>query len=177
MPEEVRSRFLDALGLVGNPASTHGDGQSSLEILEGARERIAATLGAERVEVSLTSGGTESINLAVKGLFWARQLEAPRPVILLPQDGNFLSVGVVKAPYARPERLAFEALFLPTAMDTDGVGTSVFPDALNPALLLNAGTTLQLGFQRPFGQLLSLNRGNRPRRLPFVGTIKLQRLA
>ena len=85
MPEEVRSRFLDALGLVGNPASTHGDGQSSLEILEGARERIAATLGAERVEVSLTSGGTESINLAVKGLFWARQLEAPRPVILLPR--------------------------------------------------------------------------------------------
>lgn len=85
MPEEVRSRYLRALGLVGNPASTHGDGQSSLELLEGARERIAATLGAERVEVSLTSGGTESINLAVKGLFWARQLEAPRPVILLPR--------------------------------------------------------------------------------------------
>ncbi len=60
------------------------------------------------------------------------------PVILLPQDGNFLSVGVVKAPYARPERLAFEALFLPTAVDTDSGGTSVFPDALNPRLLLNA---------------------------------------
>ncbi|MFT4294654.1 MAG: cytochrome c biogenesis protein ResB [Micropruina sp.] len=60
------------------------------------------------------------------------------PVILLPQDGNFLSVGVVKAPYARPERLAFEALFLPTFVDTDTGGTSVFPDALNPRLLLNA---------------------------------------
>ncbi len=60
------------------------------------------------------------------------------PVILLPQDGNFLSVGVVKAPYARPERLAFEAMFLPTAVDTDNVGTSAFPDALNPMLLLNA---------------------------------------
>lgn len=60
------------------------------------------------------------------------------PVVLLPQDGNFLSVGAIKAPYARPERLAFEALFLPTAVDTDGVGTSVFPDALNPRLLLNA---------------------------------------
>ena len=59
------------------------------------------------------------------------------PVILLPQDGNFLSVGVVKAPYARPERLAFEALFLPTAVDQDGVGVSAFPDALNPQLLLN----------------------------------------
>ena len=60
------------------------------------------------------------------------------PVVLLPQDGNFLSVGVVKAPYARPERLAFEALFLPTAVDTDNGGTSAFPDALNPLLLLNA---------------------------------------
>lgn len=60
------------------------------------------------------------------------------PVILLPQDGNFLSVGVVKAPFARPERLAFEALFLPTAVDTDNGGTSAFPDALNPLLLLNA---------------------------------------
>lgn len=60
------------------------------------------------------------------------------PVILLPQDGNFLSVGVVKAPFARPERLAFEALFLPTAVDTDSGGASAFPDALNPALLLNA---------------------------------------
>ena len=60
------------------------------------------------------------------------------PVILLPQDGNFLSVGVVKAPYARPDRLAFEALFLPTAVDTENGGASVFPDALNPLLLLNA---------------------------------------
>ena len=62
------------------------------------------------------------------------------PVILLPQDGNFLSVGVVKAPFARPERLAFEALFLPTAVDQNGVGVSVFPDALNPQLLLNIWT-------------------------------------
>ncbi|MFT3860427.1 cytochrome c biogenesis protein ResB [Micropruina sp.] len=60
------------------------------------------------------------------------------PVILLPQDGNFQSVGVVKAPFARPERLAFEALFLPTAVDTDNGGASAFPDALNPLLLLNA---------------------------------------
>lgn len=83
MPDEVRTQYLHALGLVGNPASSHADGQSSLELLEAARERIAATLGAERVEVSLTSGGTESINLAVKGLFWARQSDGPRPVILL----------------------------------------------------------------------------------------------
>jgi len=59
------------------------------------------------------------------------------PVVMLPQDGNFTSLGVVKAPDARPERLAFEALFLPTAVLDDQGPHSVFPDALNPAMFAN----------------------------------------
>jgi cytochrome c biogenesis protein len=61
------------------------------------------------------------------------------PVVFLPQDSNFTSHGVIKAPDARPERLAFEGVFLPTAAvdATDGI-VSVFPDAWNPQLLLNA---------------------------------------
>jgi cytochrome c biogenesis protein len=61
------------------------------------------------------------------------------PVVFLPQDGQFTSAGAIKALDARPERLAFEGFFLPTAV-TDGSGaapTSGFPDALNPALFLN----------------------------------------
>lgn len=63
------------------------------------------------------------------------------PVVFVPQDGNFRSVGVVKAPDARPERLAFEGVFLPSAVvdPVEGV-VSVFPDALNPELLLNIWT-------------------------------------
>lgn len=60
------------------------------------------------------------------------------PVVFLPQDGNFASVGVVKVPDGRPERLAFEGVFLPTAvLDQDGP-KSVFPDALDPELWINA---------------------------------------
>jgi cytochrome c biogenesis protein len=59
------------------------------------------------------------------------------PVVMLPQDGNFTSLGVVKAPDARPERLAFEAMFLPTAVLDDQGPHSVFPDALNPAMFAN----------------------------------------
>jgi len=60
------------------------------------------------------------------------------PVPFLPQDGQFTSAGAVKAPDARPERLAFEGFFLPTAVTSDGgAPTSGFPDALNPALFLN----------------------------------------
>ncbi len=60
------------------------------------------------------------------------------PVVFLPQDGNFRSTGVIKAPDARPERLAFEGVFLPTAgVDGADAMTSLFPDALNPQLLVN----------------------------------------
>jgi cysteine desulfurase len=41
-------------------------------MLEEAREVIAASIGCDRNEVIFTSGGTESDNLAVKGLYWQR---------------------------------------------------------------------------------------------------------
>ncbi len=61
------------------------------------------------------------------------------PVVMLPQDGNFTSISAIKVPDARPERLAFEAFFYPTAVSDPINGpSSAFPDALNPALFLNA---------------------------------------
>lgn len=79
MPAAVREVYLDALGLVGNPSSIHGHGQAARDLLETSRERIAASLGADAVEVVLTGGGTEAVNLAIKGTFWAR---TPRRRIL-----------------------------------------------------------------------------------------------
>ena len=62
------------------------------------------------------------------------------PVVFLPQDGNFTSLGVIKAPDARPNYLGFEGFFLPTAV-VDAQGPhSVFPDALNPELFVNVWT-------------------------------------
>ncbi len=63
------------------------------------------------------------------------------PVVFLPQDTNFRSDGVIKVPDARPERLAFEGVFLPTAAASGADGmVSVFPDPVNPRLLLNVWT-------------------------------------
>ncbi len=59
------------------------------------------------------------------------------PAPFLPQDGNFSSFGVIKAPDARPEQLGFEGFFLPTATIDPQLGPiSVFPDALDPALVM-----------------------------------------
>ncbi|MBW4033376.1 MAG: cysteine desulfurase [Acidobacteria bacterium] len=72
---EVLAAYVSALPLVGNPSSLHGQGQLARELLEQGRDRVAASLGADTVEVVLTGGGTEAVNLGIKGLWWARALE------------------------------------------------------------------------------------------------------
>ncbi len=58
---------------VGNASSLHGSGRAARRRVEESRESIAANLGARPSEVIFTSGGTESDNLAVKGIFAARR--------------------------------------------------------------------------------------------------------
>lgn len=66
------------LGRTGNPSSSHGSGRAGRRTVEEAREAIADALNARPSEVVFTSGGTESDNLALKGLWWARLTEDPR---------------------------------------------------------------------------------------------------
>ncbi|UEL27395.1 cysteine desulfurase family protein [Pseudarthrobacter sp. L1SW] len=65
------------LARTGNPSSLHGSGRRARRAVEDAREAIAAAAGAHPSEVIFTSGGTESDNLAVKGLYWSRVAENP----------------------------------------------------------------------------------------------------
>jgi len=57
--------WLDA-GL-GNPSSVHASGRRARSVVDDARERVAAALGVGEHEVLFTSGGTESIHLALRG--------------------------------------------------------------------------------------------------------------
>lgn len=66
------------LGQTGNAASLHGSGRAARRRVEESRESIAAALGARPSEVIFTAGGTESDNLAVKGIYWARRAADPR---------------------------------------------------------------------------------------------------
>ena len=53
--------------IYGNPSSVHGYGQDAKSALDHARSKVARLLGAETTEVVFTSGGSESINLAIRG--------------------------------------------------------------------------------------------------------------
>ena len=68
---------------VGNASSLHASGRDARRVVEESREQIAQALHCRPGEVVFTSGGTESDNLAVKGLFWARRTEDPRRVRVL----------------------------------------------------------------------------------------------
>jgi cysteine desulfurase len=52
----------------GNPSSPHSLGRRAAEAVEVAREQVAALIGARPAEVVFTSGGTESNNLALRGV-------------------------------------------------------------------------------------------------------------
>jgi cysteine desulfurase len=61
------------LTTVGNASSLHGAGRLARRRVEEARETLAGLLGARPSEIIFCAGGTESDNLAVKGIFWARR--------------------------------------------------------------------------------------------------------
>jgi len=77
LPEAVEA-YVAAAGQVGNASSLHASGRHARRQVEEARERIAASLGARPSEVIFTGGGTESDNLAVKGIYWSRREADPR---------------------------------------------------------------------------------------------------
>ena len=56
-----------ATDVFGNASGSHGVSRRAKDALEGARERVAAMIGAHAREIVFTSGGTEADNLAVKG--------------------------------------------------------------------------------------------------------------
>ncbi|SDE20383.1 cysteine desulfurase [Blastococcus fimeti] len=73
MLPEVLAAMTEQLGRVGNASSLHASGRAARRVAEQSRERLAEALGARPSEVLFTGGGTESDNLAVKGIFWARR--------------------------------------------------------------------------------------------------------
>ncbi|TFD11838.1 cysteine desulfurase [Cryobacterium sp. TMT1-2-2] len=85
--------YAEAMGVVGNPASVHSQGQNAKRMLEESREIVAASLGCDPIEVVFTGSGTEAINLGIKGLYWAR---APRRRILVPGGEHHATLDTVE---------------------------------------------------------------------------------
>lgn len=67
MHERARRAFVDALDAFGDPLRLHANGRAARRVLDDARSQIAAAIGAQPDEIVFTSGGTESVALAIWG--------------------------------------------------------------------------------------------------------------
>ncbi|GAA4675983.1 cysteine desulfurase family protein [Phytohabitans rumicis] len=81
MLAEAIEAYAAAAREVGNASSLHAPGRRARRTVEESRERIAAVVGARPSEVIFTGSGTESDNLAVKGIHWARRREGRNRVV------------------------------------------------------------------------------------------------
>jgi len=97
---EARDAWIEASTTVGNASSIHGGGQSARRLLEESRERIAAVLDCDPIELVLTSGGTESINLALKGLWWSRR---EGDAVVLPDGEHHATLDAVEWLHAQEQ--------------------------------------------------------------------------
>jgi cysteine desulfurase len=68
LPEALDAMLPYLRNRYGNPSSQHVYGQIARQAVEQAREQVAALIGAAADEIVFTSGGTESNNLALRGV-------------------------------------------------------------------------------------------------------------
>ncbi|MDL9979942.1 cysteine desulfurase family protein [Microbacterium candidum] len=129
---EARDAWLAASDVVGNASSIHGGGQAARRVLEEAREALAAVLDCDPIEVVFTSGGTESVNLALKGLWWGR--DAATNAIVLPDGEHHATLDTVGWLTAHEG-----AAVVPVGLDAVGrIRLDVFARALPGAALATA---------------------------------------
>lgn len=103
------------LGTAGNASSLHTSGRAARRRVEESRELIADRLGARPSEVIFTGGGTESDNLAVKGIYWARRDAEPRHRRIITSEVEHHAV--LDSVNWLAEHEGAEVTWLPTAAD------------------------------------------------------------
>lgn len=136
----ARDAWLAASVDVGNASSVHQSGQAARRLLEESREQLAALLGCESIEVVFTGGGTESINLALKGLWWSRRARAD--AVVLPDGEHHATLDSLtwlqgQGAIVRPVPLDGLGRIAPDTFATALRGTSGSSAALATALVVN----------------------------------------
>jgi cysteine desulfurase len=135
----LRSEALEAMlpylsGEFGNASSTHAFGRKARAALDDAHERIARRIGAEAREIVLTSGGTEALNLGLKGAAWAGKGHGHR-LVTSPVEHH-----AVGHTLRHLEKFGFEVVELPVdrygRVDPDQVDAAITDKTILVAIML-----------------------------------------
>ncbi|MFV0459785.1 MAG: cytochrome c biogenesis protein ResB [Actinomycetales bacterium] len=137
----LTARFETAAG--GNQFAAARDFEATVTVVErpGAEPRhevikVNHPLDIDGASVYLQGNGYAPIITVRDG---TGRVVSSGPVVFLAQDAMYTSTGVVKVPDMSPQ-LGLQGVFLPSMDVRNGQAVSVFPDQLNPRLLLNVWT-------------------------------------
>ena len=110
----------------GNPSSPHWAGAPARALIDKGRRQVADLLGCSPEEIVFTSGGSEANNLALKGVFFARDRDHPHIITTRIEHPAILS------PCAFLERLGAQVAYLPVdstgRIDPDTLRRAITPD-------------------------------------------------
>ncbi len=106
-PEALEAMLPFLTEQFGNPSSPHAWGRRARLALDEAHEAIAAAINAAPREVVLTSGGTEALNLGLKGAAWAGKGRGHRILTTAVEHHSVLH------PLRYLEKFGFEVVELP----------------------------------------------------------------
>jgi cysteine desulfurase len=138
----------------GNASSVHAVGQQAKAVLDIARSRVAALIGAEPTEVVLCGSGTESDNLAIRGAAEAQADTGRRHLIT-----TALEHEAVRATMTALGRRGFRITTVP--VDASGiVSVEAIREALSPdtALVSVMHANNEIGTLQPVAEIASLAR-------------------
>jgi cysteine desulfurase len=135
-----------------NPSSLHAEGRKARAVLDDARNRVAASLGAKRSEIVFTGSGTEADNQAILGP--ARALRRPAHVI-----ASAIEHHAVHAAVEQLQNEGFETTLLP--VETDGtVRPATFAQAIRSDTVLASVMYVnnEIGTVQPVSELADMAR-------------------
>ena len=158
-PEVLEQMLPHLTGEQANPSSPHAPGRRARAALDEAHERLAAAIGAEPRSLVFTGGGTEAINLGVKGAAWAGKAEGHRIITTAIEHKAVLESCLLL------EKYGFEVRRLPVdrygRVDPDDLSTALTEKTILVSLQL---ANNEVGTIQPIAELIERVRtGSRAR--------------
>jgi len=140
----------------GNSSSVHGFGRRARAALDEAHERLAAGIGAQPREIIFTGGGTEAINLAIKGVAWAGKARGHRLVTSAVEHHAVLHT------LRHLEKFGFEVVILPVdrygRVDPDQVDGAINDRTILVSLMM---ANNEVGTIQPLAEVVRRVRAHR----------------
>jgi cysteine desulfurase len=157
LPVAVEAMTRQLAG-VGNASSLHASGRGARRVVEESRETIAGAIGARPGDVVFTSGGTESDNLALKGIFWARREADPRRTRILSTSIEHHAVLDPLHWLGRYDRADVELLPVSSegVLDVDALKDSIARDPGSVALVSVMWANNEVGSLQPLDEVVTL---------------------